>query len=295
MARPLLHSPAMSSAISQSHIESSKLYREAVPIPLCAACGEKSSLVCGRCALPLCVEHMHGEEERCKVCEAEYDALWTVRHFSGAFGHKHKKAILIGGLLSLAFAALSFGLVATTEDSVLEGGFMLLVGGACLMDSIIRRLVVPRQRRRFVGEALSRSNAAKSGAPGKLVADVLRGENCSECNAPSAGSCSRCAVLFCRDHRMYVCLKCETACLEHWSTSGDRRRAIRLALLSLGAGLPILAFVILAPDMGLSLIPAGEKVLSFMGVGLLIIAAELPAILKRRARKAFMRERESSN
>ena len=72
---------------------------------------------------------MHGETERCMACEAEYDALWTVRNFSGAFGHEHKKSILISGPVMLAMSALIFALGGLTFDNVFEGGLMFLLGG----------------------------------------------------------------------------------------------------------------------------------------------------------------------
>ncbi len=237
---------------------------------------------------------MHGEEERCMACEADFDALWTVRHFSGAFGHVHKKLILISGPAFFMMGALIFALGGLTPNDVVHGGIFLIVGGVSMMDSIVRRLVVPRQRRRFSCELVSRSNISGSGAPAKRIADVLRGETCSQCDIPSSGSCSRCAVPFCRDHRKSECLECKTAWFEHWSTSGGRRRSIRLYLVSLGVCLLLLGFAFVSPSLGLSLSFAGKTALVLIGVILMAIGDMASNFFQRRARKAFMRTHGSN-
>ena len=45
----------------------------------CAICGESQQHDCARCGADLCGEHVHGDDERCALCESEYETSYSVK------------------------------------------------------------------------------------------------------------------------------------------------------------------------------------------------------------------------
>jgi hypothetical protein len=45
----------------------------------CAICGEDQGHDCARCGADLCDQHLHGDDERCALCEYEYETSYSVK------------------------------------------------------------------------------------------------------------------------------------------------------------------------------------------------------------------------
>ncbi|MBT8492390.1 MAG: zinc finger HIT domain-containing protein [Deltaproteobacteria bacterium] len=45
----------------------------------CAICGEGHKYDCARCGADLCSEHAHGDNDRCTLCESEYETSYSVK------------------------------------------------------------------------------------------------------------------------------------------------------------------------------------------------------------------------
>lgn len=45
----------------------------------CAICGGGLVGDCARCGVELCGDHLHGDDDRCALCEREYEARYSVR------------------------------------------------------------------------------------------------------------------------------------------------------------------------------------------------------------------------
>jgi hypothetical protein len=50
-------------------------YREAPLNPQCSRCLQPATTACRRCGRPLCEDHAHGEESRCRRCEIAFASV----------------------------------------------------------------------------------------------------------------------------------------------------------------------------------------------------------------------------